>query len=53
MTKSKNIRYYKPRPYAYPNAAEPGYFKGKLLDALTAIVTGMGSVTLLLYLLTF
>lgn len=47
--------YYSARPvrrYAYPNAAEPGYFAGKLLDGATAAVTCMGTVTLLLYFLT-
>ena len=41
------------RRYTYPNEAEPGYFAGKLLDGITAVVTGMGTVTLLLYFLTF
>jgi hypothetical protein len=41
------------RRYSYPNAAEPGYFLGKLLDGITALVTGMGAVTLIVYFLTF
>lgn len=41
------------RRYPYPNAAEPGYFAGKLLDLITASVTCMGTVTLFLYLATF
>jgi hypothetical protein len=41
------------RRYTYPNEADPGYFMGKLLDGITAIVTGMGTVTLILYFLTF
>ncbi len=41
------------RRYPYPNEAEPSYFTGRLLDGITALVTGMGSVTLLLYMLTF
>jgi len=41
------------RRYNYPNEAEPSYFTGKLLDALTAIVSSMGTVTLFLYLATF
>ena len=44
---SRNIR-----RYAYPNAAEPSYFAGKILDGITAAVTCMGSVTLLMYFLT-
>lgn len=39
------------RRYAHPNAAEPGYFAGKLLDGITAAVTCMGTVTLLMYFL--
>lgn len=41
------------RRYSYPNAAEPGYFAGRLLDGITAAVTAMGTVTLLMYFLTF
>lgn len=40
------------RRYNYPNEAAPEYFAGKLLDAITAVVTGMGTVTLFLYLVT-
>ena len=54
--KKRNVRrpYYSARPvrhYAYPNAAEPTYFAGKLLDGITAAVTCMGTVTLLMYFL--
>ena len=41
------------RRYSYPNEAEPGYFAGRLLDGITALVTGIGTVTLLMYFLTF
>lgn len=37
--------------YAYPNAADSSYFAEKLLDGVTALVTGMGAVTVLLYLI--
>lgn len=40
------------RRYNYPNEAAPEYFIGKLLDAVTAAVMGMGTVTLFLYLVT-
>lgn len=46
---------YSARPvhrYPYPNAAEPGYFAGKVLDLVTAAATCMGTVTLFLYLAT-
>ena len=54
--KKRNIRrpYYYAHPrqhYPYPNAAEPSYFAGKLLDGITAAVTCMGTVTLLMYFL--
>ena len=53
--RSLNRPYYSARriqPYAYPNAAEPSYFAQKLLDGITAAVTCMGTVTLLMYFLT-
>lgn len=56
MTKKKNTRTYFARPircYSYPNEADPGYFTGRLLDGITAAVTAIGTVTLLMYLLTF
>lgn len=37
--------------YAYPNAADSSYFAKKLLDGVTALATGMGAVTVLLYLI--
>ena len=39
--------------YTYPNAAEPGYFKDRFLDGITAVASGIGIVTLLMYFLTF
>lgn len=39
--------------YSYPNAAEPSYLKNRLLDGLTAVFSGVGIVTLLMFLLTF
>ncbi|MBQ7801566.1 MAG: hypothetical protein IJ375_04510 [Oscillospiraceae bacterium] len=37
---------------AYPNAADPSYFVNKAIDTMLAVVTGMGSVTALLFLIT-
>lgn len=37
--------------YAYPNAADSSYFAEKLLDGVTAVVTSMGTITVLLYLI--
>ena len=54
MKRTRRRRYPYTRPvrrYAYPNAAEPTYFAGKLLDGITAAVTCMGTVTLLMYFL--
>lgn len=40
------------RSYAYPNAADRSYFVGKILDGITALVTGMATITLLFYFIT-
>ena len=53
----KNHRTYKtnnsrPRQAPYPNAADDRYFKTKALDMLTAIVSGMGLVSAMLFLVT-
>jgi len=44
--KNKNSVKYCP---SYPNAANPRYFLNKTLDALTAIASGMGFLTVLLF----
>ncbi len=53
----KRRRYHNPyapkvRRYVYPNAADRSYFVEKLLDGVTAVVTSMGIVTILLFLIT-
>lgn len=56
MTYNNNRQKYSARPirrYTYPNEAEPGYFSGRLLDGITAMVTCIGTITLLMYFLTF
>ena len=40
------------RRYKYPNAAEPGYFLGKIRNGLLAAVSSMCTVTFFLYLAT-
>lgn len=40
------------RRYAYPGAAEPSYFAEKLLDGITALATGMGAITVFIFLMT-
>ncbi len=55
MKRTNKYRPYSARPkqaYAYPNAADRSYFTGKLLDGITAVVTCMGTITLLFYFLT-
>lgn len=43
---------YKPRCPRYPGAADDRYFANKALDILTAIVSGMGLITAMLFLVT-
>lgn len=50
-------RYHNPyapktRRYIYPNAADRSYFVDKLLDSITAVITSMGIVTILFFLIT-
>lgn len=40
------------RRYAYPGAAEPRYFAEKLNEGITALLTGMGAVTVFVLLIT-
>lgn len=49
----KQQKYFTQRSRRYPNEADPSYFIGRLLDGVTAVVTGMGALTLLMYFLTF
>ena len=42
-------RYYR-RPY--PNAADPRYFLDKLIDGVLAVSTGMGTLTIIFFLIT-
>ncbi len=37
--------------YAYPNAAEKGYFLGKLVDCALAALTSLGTVVILCFLI--
>ncbi len=36
---------------AYPNAAEPGYYWGKLLNGALTLVASFGAVTALMFIL--
>ena len=55
MKRTRRHRYPYTRPvrrYAYPNAAEKGYFAEKILNGITAVVSCMGIVTILFFLIT-
>ena len=54
--KPKNSRphlsVYKPSQPAYPNAADNHYFAAKALNVMTAIVSGMGFISAMAFLVT-
>lgn len=50
-TKYAHLRIYKSEPI-YPNAADHNYFARKALDVMTIIVSSMGFVTAMLFLVT-
>ena len=49
---SRNLTVVKSRQPAYPNAADPSYFAGKVLNVVTALVSGMGFISAMLFLVT-
>ena len=55
MKRKKSYRHlsvYKPSQPAYPNAADSEYYAGKALNVMTAIVSGLGFVSAMLFLVT-
>ena len=50
--RNRNLTVYHPRPPMYPNAADANYVTRKLLDIATAIVSAMGLVTAMIFLIT-
>lgn len=40
------------QPCRYPNAAQPQYYLDKLVDGALAIVTSMGAMTIIFFLIT-
>ncbi len=50
--RSRNIIPFEPRNPKYPNAADDRYFTTKALDILTAVVSGMGLISAMLFLVT-
>ena len=53
-TKKRNHYPTNYRQYArpYPNAADTQYYIDKLVDGALAVVTGMGAITIFLFLIT-
>lgn len=43
--KKRNLTVYRPSCPAYPNAADRNYVLEKLLNIVTAVVSGMGIIT--------
>lgn len=51
-TRHSNVISFKRRKgYAYPNAAERGYFLNKALDYALAAATSLGTITILFFLI--
>ncbi len=50
--KYRNLKIYKPHRPAYPNAADPNYFAERVLNAVTAIVSGVGFISAMAFLVT-
>ena len=50
--RTNRTRTYCPAPVPYPNAADAQYFRTKALNILTAIVSGMGLISAMLFLVT-
>lgn len=48
----RHLSVYKPNQPAYPNAADHRYFAAKALNVLTAIVSGMGFISAMAFLVT-
>ena len=49
---NRKIIQFEPRHPKYPNAADARYFTSKALDILTAVVSGMGLLSAMLFLVT-
>ena len=50
--KYRHLKVYKPQQPRYPNAADTNYFAQKALDIITAIVSGLGFASAMLFLVT-
>ena len=49
---NRNLRVHYTNAPSYPNAADTGYFTQKMLNVVTGIVSGMGLITAMLFLIT-
>ena len=47
-----HLKVYKPQAPAYPGAADTNYFATRALNILTAVVSGMGFVSTMIFLVT-
>ena len=50
--RNQNLTVYRANQPAYPNAADNRYFANKALNVMTAIVSGMGFVSAMAFLVT-
>lgn len=50
--KRSHLTVYKPSQPAYPNAADHSYFASRALNIMTAVVSGMGFISAMLFLVT-
>ncbi len=52
QTKYPHLTVYQPRQPMYPNAADSRYFAEKAVNIITAIVSSMGFISAMLFLVT-
>ena len=50
--KTNHLSVYKSNQPAYPNAADSRYFAARALNVVTALVSGMGFITAMVFLVT-
>lgn len=50
--KNSHLHIHRPNQPAYPNAADNHYFANKALNVMTAIVSGMGFISAMAFLVT-
>lgn len=51
-TKYPHLKVMDPKQPVYPNAADQNYFAQKALDVMTALVSGVGFTTAMVFLVT-